>query len=253
MRKRIYLVVAALFALSANAHAAVPKPITEAVADASRPDKDTARDAGRKPAETVAFAGVKPGQIVGELFPGRGYYTRILAKVVGPKGHVYAVTGEEILKQIPKAADAAKAISADANYPNVSAIVEPVGQLKVPEKLDVVWTTQNYHDLHIESLFGTKIDMLKLNKSIYAALKPGGIYFVLDHAAKPGSGTSDTEKLHRIDEATVKKEVEAAGFKLEAESKILRNPADNHEASVFDDSIRGKTDQFLLRFRKPKS
>ncbi len=252
MRNYHYVIAAALFAFVTSAQAAgIPKYISAAVADKVRPEKDTARDADRKPAETIAFAGVKPGQVVGELVPGGGYYTRLLAKVAGPKGHVYAITGEEILTKIPKAADASKAIAADPAYGNVSAITEPVGTLKAPERLDLVWTTQNYHDLHIEKLFG-KVDMLALNKSVYAALKPGGVYFVLDHAAAPGSGTSDTEKLHRIDPATVKKEVLAAGFKFDGESKILRNPADPHTATVFDDSIRGKTDQFILRFRKPK-
>lgn len=252
MRHYHYVLAAALFAFVTSAQAAgIPKYISEAVADHARPEKDTARDAIRKPAETIAFAGVKPGMVVGELVPGGGYYTRTLAKVVGPKGHVYAITGAEILPTIAKAADASKAIAADPAYGNVSAITEPVGTLKVPERLDVVWTTQNYHDLHIEKLFG-KVDMLALNKSIYASLKPGGIYFVLDHAATPGSGTADTEKLHRIDEAVAKKEVEAAGFKLDGESKILNNPADPHTATVFDAAIRGHTDQFMLRFKKPK-
>jgi predicted methyltransferase len=252
MRHYHYVLAAALFALVTAAQAAgIPKYISAAVADKARPEKDTARDANRKPAETIAFAGMKPGMIVGELVPGGGYYTRILAKVVGPKGHVYAITGAEILPKISKAADASKAIAADPAYGNVSAITEPAGELKVPERLDVVWTTQNYHDLHIEKLFG-KVDMLALNKSIYASLKAGGIYFVLDHAATPGSGTADTEKLHRIDEAVVKKEVVAAGFKFDGESKILNNPADPHTAAVFDAAIRGKTDQFMLRFKKLK-
>jgi predicted methyltransferase len=252
MRHYHYVLVAALFAFVTSAQAAgIPKYISAAVADKTRPEKDTVRDANRKPAETIAFAGLKPGMIVGELVPGGGYYTRLLARVVGSRGHVYAITGAEILPKISKAADASKAIAADPAYGNVSAITEPVGELKVPERLDVVWTTQNYHDLHIEKLFG-KVNMLALNKSIYASLKPGGIYFVLDHAATPGSGTADTEKLHRIDEAVVKKEVLAAGFKIDGESKILSNPADPHTATVFDAAIRGKTDQFMLRIKKPK-
>jgi predicted methyltransferase len=252
MRKLHYVIAAAFFAFAASAQAAgIPKYISDAVSDHARPEKDTARDANRKPAETVMFAGVNPGQVVAELVPGGGYYTRILAKVVGPKGHVYSITGQEILATIPKAADAAEAIAADPAYGNVSAITEPVATLKVPERVDVVWTTQNYHDLHIEKFFG-KVDMVALNKSVFKALKPGGIYFVLDHAAEAGSGVRDVEKMHRIDEAVVKKEVLAAGFVLEAESKILRDPSDTHTVSIFDASIRGKTDQFMLRFRKPR-
>lgn len=252
MRKLHLILAASVFAFVASAQAGnIPKYIGDAVADHARPDKDTARDANRKPAETIMFAGVKPGMIVAELVPGGGYYTRLLSKVVGHKGHVYAITGAEILPVIPKAADASKTIAADPAYGNVSAITEPVGTLKVPQYADVVWTTQNYHDLHIEKLFG-KVDMLALNKSVFKSLKPGGIYFVLDHSAAPGSGTTDTEKLHRIDEAVVKKEVEAAGFKFDGESSALRNPADPRTAKIFDDAIRGHTDQFMLRFRKPK-
>ncbi len=252
MRHYHFILAAALFAFATSAGAApIPKYISAAVADKSRPDKDTARDADRKPAETLAFAGVKPGMIVGELMPGGGYYTRLLAKVVGPKGHVYSITGEEILARIPKAADASKAIAADPAYGNVSAITEPVGELKAPERLDMMWTTQNYHDLHIEKLFG-KVDMIAFDKSVYASLKPGGIFFVLDHAAAPGATMADIAKLHRIDPAMVKKEVEAAGFKFDGESRILRNPDDPHTATVFDAAIRSHTDQFMLRFRKPK-
>jgi predicted methyltransferase len=246
----VAIVFASVCAVSAQA-SPIPNYISAAVADQARPEKDKARDADRKPAETVVFAGVKPGMTVGELMPGGGYYTRILSKVVGPKGHVYAITGEEILARMAKAADASKAIAADPAYGNVSAIVEPVASVKAPERLDLVWTTQNYHDLHIERSFG-KVDMTAFDKSVYAALKPGGIFFVLDHAAAPGATLADIAKLHRIDEAMVKKEVEAAGFKLESESNILRNPADPHTATVFDASIRGHTDQFMLRFRKPK-
>ncbi len=252
MRKLHFVVAAAVFAFAASAQAAnIPKYISAAIADKARPEKDTARDANRKPAETIMFAGVRPGMIVAELVPGGGYYTRILSKVVGPKGHVYAMTATEVLSAIPKAADASKAIAADPAYGNVSAITEPVGALKVPQYVDVVWTTQNYHDLHIEKYFG-KPDMIALNKSVFKALKPGGIYFVLDHSAVKGSGERDTEKLHRIDEALVKKEVESAGFKLEAEGSALHNPGDPRTASIFDEAIRGHTDQFMLRFSKPK-
>ena len=252
MRKFHFVLAAALLVFVASAQASpIPKYITDAIADKARPEKDTARDANRKPAETIQFAGVKPGMAVAELVPGGGYYTRLLAKVVGPKGHVYAMTANELLKPIPKAADAASAIAKEPAYGNVSSIIEPVGELKVPERVDVVWTTQNYHDLKIEKYFG-KPNMAALNKSIYKALKPGGIYFVLDHSAQAGSGERDTEKLHRIDEEVVKKEVLAAGFKLEAESDVLRDPSDKRDASVFDASIRGKTDQFMLRFRKPR-
>jgi predicted methyltransferase len=242
--------LALMFTASVQA-ADIPKHIGDAVADKARPETDVARDADRKPAETVAFASVRRGMIVAELVPGRGYYTRILAKAVGPRGRVYAVTPNELLARIPQAADTSKAIAKDAAYGNVSAIVEPAALLKVPEYADLVWTTQNYHDLKIEKFFG-KLDIVAFNKSVFDALKPGGIYFVLDHSAEKDSGDRDVETLHRIDKDTVIKEVTAAGFMLEAESDLLANAADPRNVSVFDKSLRGKTDQFMLRFRKPK-
>ena len=236
-------------AMSGAAQAAkVPDYISAAVADSSRPDTDTKRDADRKPAETLAFAGVKPGDKVADLIPGRGYFTRIFAKAVGPKGWVYAYFPSDI-----DAIYAKNKVTipppADPKYPNVSFIHAPVAKFVAPEKLDVVWTSQNYHDLH-DKFFGPA-DVSAVNKAVYDALKPGGVYVVLDHVAEAGSGLRDTDTLHRIDPAVVKKEVEAAGFKFVAESKILRNPADPHTALVFDKSIRGRTDQFIFKFRKP--
>ena len=139
---------------------------------------------------------------------------------------------------------------ADPHYPNVAYIHAPIEKFVTPEKLDIAWTSQNYHDLH-DKFFGPP-DIAKVDKAIYDSLKPGAVFIVLDHAAEHGSGLRDTDTLHRIDEAAVKKEVEAAGFKLVAESMILHNPDDPHTKSVFDPSIRGKTDQFILKFRKLK-
>ncbi|HLY04523.1 MAG TPA: hypothetical protein VKR31_02135, partial [Rhizomicrobium sp.] len=125
----------------------------------------------------------------------------------------------------------------------------PIEKFVTPEKLDIAWTSQNYHDLH-DKFFGPP-DINVVNKAVYDSLKPGGVFIVLDHAAEKGSGLRDTDTLHRIDEDTVKKEVEAAGFKFAGESDVLRNPNDPRTAKVFDPSIRGKTDQFILKFRKP--
>jgi len=139
---------------------------------------------------------------------------------------------------------------ANPAYPNVSYIHAPIEKFVTPEKLDIAWTSQNYHDLH-DKFFGPP-DIATVNKAIYDSLKPGGVFIVLDHAAQAGSGLRDTDTLHRIDEAAVRKEVEAAGFKLVGESNVLRNPEDDHSKKVFDPSIRGKTDQFILKFRKPR-
>jgi len=233
------------------AHAKGADAIAAAVADASRPDTDKQRDANRKPAETLAFAGVKPGDRVAELLPGAGYFTRLFSKVVGAGGRVYALVPAPSPDAPPDALDRAarvKAIAADPNYSNVSVVVEPFAQIKTPEAVDLVWTSQNYHDLH--NFPG--VDATVFNQSVFDALKPGGTYVILDHAAEPGSGVRDTATLHRIDPETVKKEVLAAGFVFVGASDLLHQADDPHTVKVFDPSVRGKTDQFIFKFRKPK-
>jgi len=233
------------------AAAKVPAYITAAVADPGRPAEDTQRDANRKPAETVQFAGIKPGDKVAELVPGRGYFTRIFSKVVGPKGHVYALSPPRrpnAAADSPDPVAATAALAADPAYSNVTATGGSLAKISVPEPVDVVFTAQNYHDVHNVP----DVDLAAFNKAIFDALKPGGVFVVLDHAAAAGSAARDTSTLHRIDPETVKSEVLAAGFKLEGESKVLANTQDDHTLKVFDPSIRGKTDQFILKFRKPR-
>lgn len=225
--------------------AATPGYVTAAVADAARPQADKDLDASRKPAEIMAFATVKPGDKVIDIFPGRGYTTHLFSKIVGDKGHVYAVAP-------PAMADRMKSIAEDANFKNISFAAMPMDAITAPEKVDVVWTSQNYHDFAMPMSPLGMVDIAKLNKAIYDALKPGGVYVITDHAAAPGTSLADTQKLHRIDPAIVKQQVTAAGFKLEAESNALKAPEDPHTAPVFDGAVRGKTDKFMLRFRKPK-
>ncbi|HWE46261.1 MAG TPA: methyltransferase [Caulobacteraceae bacterium] len=225
------------------------KAIAAAIADPARPEADVKRDPDRKPLEALEFAGVHPGEKVADLIAGGGYFTRLFAKAVGPTGHVYTIQPAEIIKIAPKYLDEIKSVT--SAYPNVTLIIDPLPQaLNTPEKLDLVWTSQNYHDMH-DPFMGPE-DMAAVNKAVFDALKPGGVYVVLDHAAAPGSGLSATNTLHRIDPEAVKREVLAAGFIFDGESKILRNPADPHTANVFDKSIRGHTDQFIYRFRKPR-
>jgi predicted methyltransferase len=229
----------------------VPAYIAAAVADAGRPAEDKQRDENRKPGETLAFAGIKPGEKVAELVPSRGYFTRILSKAVGPKGHVYALSPPRranAAADSPDPAAATTALAADPAYSNLSVQVAPLAKIAPPEPVDVVFTAQNYHDVHNVP----DVDMLAFNKSIFDALKPGGSYVIIDHTAAAGSGARDTSTLHRIDPEIVKQEVTAAGFKLAGESKVLANPADDHTLKVFDPAIRGKTDQFVLKFTKPK-
>jgi len=246
-------VAAALLTTGTDAQAAsaVPQDLSAAVADPARPEDDRKRDADRKPAECLAFAGLRPGQSVADLLPGRGYFTRIFSAVVGPKGRVYAVAPPKrpnAAADAPEPAAAVQAIAADPHYSNVTVSTQRLTQLSLPEPVDLIWTSQNYHDLHNIP----DIEVGTIDKAVFNALKPGGVFIVLDHAAQAGSGFRDTSTLHRIDPQAVQKEVVAAGFKFEGQSDLLRNPNDPHTVAVFDPSIRGKTDQFILKFRKPK-
>ena len=250
MKSKLLLTAVVAAALSAGAVMAKPAAnITAAVADKGRPAADTALDAARKPAETLEFVGVKPGMTVVELIPGGGYFTRLLSKAVGPKGTVYAVyppprPSSDPAKPAPT--PAIEKLAAEPAYSNVKPIKTSPTSLSVPSPADIVFTAQNYHDLHNIPNF----DMAAFNKNVFNVLKPGGEYIVLDHVALPGD-PNVTHTLHRIDPAVVRKEVEAAGFKFQGESKILANPADPHDKNVFDPSIRHHTDQFIYKFRKP--
>jgi predicted methyltransferase len=246
------LLASALGLAAANGQRAIPPYISAAVADSARPEADSKRDADRKPAETLAFAGVRPGDHVVELAPGRGYFTRLLSAVVGPQGRLTAVASPkrpDAAPDAPAPASFVQAIAADPHYANVTVSEQRALDFALPEgSADVVWTSQNYHDFH--NVPG--LDVLNLDKAVLKALKPGGTYIVLDHAAEPGSGFRDTNTLHRVDPEAVKKEVLAAGFRLEGEGGVLRNRDDPHTAKVFDPAIRGHTDQFILKFSKPR-
>jgi predicted methyltransferase len=230
--------------------AAIPANIAAAVADSARPDADKQRDANRKPAETLAFIGIKTGEKIGELLPGGGYFTRILSKAVGPRGKVFALVPQRPANapaDMPDMAARIKVITDDANYSNVTLVQQPLPSLAAPEPVDLVFTADNYHDLHNIPNF----DVAQFNKRVFDSLKPGGLYVVIDHSAQSGSGLRDTSSLHRIDPETVKSEVTAAGFKFVGSSNILENSDDPRTAKVFDPAIRGKTEQFILKFRKP--
>jgi predicted methyltransferase len=239
---------AAVLITAAGAALAAGSFIDGAVSDPGRPAADTARDAARKPAEMLAFSGVKPGDTVVELLPGGGYFTRLFSKVVGSTGQVYGAVppaGGPEDKQIA----GVSAIAADPAYSNVKVVQIGPGML-VSGGADVVWTSQNYHDLYLTRVH---IDTAQFDKLLFAATKPGGVLILLDHAAAAGApvvATADT--LHRIDPAAARKALEAAGFVYEGETTVLRNPADDHSKNVFDPAIRGQTDQFVFKFRHPK-
>jgi predicted methyltransferase len=224
--------------------------ITAAVADSSRPDSDTARDADRKPEQTLVFAGIKAGDRVADYVADSGYFTRLFSSVVGSEGHVYAVEPTAFFKFQHFVKAVAELQGYAVTHPNLTVTTAAALEgLRFPEKLDLFWISQNYHDLHDE--FMGPVDTTAFNKAVYSALKPGGYYVILDHSAAQGAPAYVTETLHRIESSTVRREVEAAGFKFDSDSSILANPADPRTARVFDQTIRGHTDQFILRFRKP--
>lgn len=226
----------------------VPAYITAAVNDPVRA-ADKTDDVRRQMVAVMQFTGVKPGQKVLELVPGSGYWTRVFSQIVGSEGHVYTVWPNETARFSAKSLAKWKQLVTTSHYANVSLLQQPAAQLSAPKPVDLVFTCQNYHDYH--DPFMGPVDMVAFDKQVFAALKPGGLFVVIDHVAPAGSGISDTNTLHRIDPAVVKKEVEAAGFVFDGESDALRNPKDPHTIAVFDKSIRGHTDQFIYRFRKP--
>lgn len=233
----------------------IPAYIRAAVDDTTRPEADRMRDADRHPAEVLAFAGIKPGMKVGELMPSGGYYTRLLCRVVGDSGHVYGVNFKFHMQPRPAGAGAGGPPRARAARPapaplgcsNVDETSQDASSFTLPSDLDVVWTTENYHDMHNPALGSP--DMKQLDMTVFNALKPGGEFIIEDHAAAAGHGTSDTNTLHRIDPATVREEVESVGFKFAGQSKVNAVPSDDHTQRIF--TMHDKTDRFLFKFRKP--
>jgi predicted methyltransferase len=213
---------------------------TGASAQSAKPTVDPAW----KAPEVIEFIGLRKGDSVADIVAGR--LTASLAQAVGPTGKVYAVETAEIVKAHPEILPLMKALASQS--PNVIVSAVPVATA-LPSGLDAVFIRQNYHDLY-DRIMGPA-DVTAFNNAVFTALKPGGVFVVLDHAAIPGSGLDATETLHRIDPQRVKTDLLAAGFKLDAESFILANKDDDHTKHVFDPSIHGHTDQFLLRFKKP--
>jgi predicted methyltransferase len=244
MRQRFAAVLIAVLIATPAFAEADKSAIAAAIADSGRPGADIARDAARKPTEMAEFAGLKPGDAMLELLPGTGYFTRIFSKIVGPSGKLYAAVPDP---KGPDAEPAAGIIASTPGYGNITVV--PILPLPKMDPLDVIWTSWNYHDLHLSRVHA---DMAQVDKSWFALLKPGGVVVIVDHVALPGSpGTETADKLHRIDPALIKSEMEGAGFVFDGESDVLRNPNDPHNIIVFDPSIRGKTDQIVYRFKKP--
>ncbi|RYE01668.1 MAG: methyltransferase [Sphingomonadales bacterium] len=245
------LVTTALLALAMPLAAqaqTVPANITAALADPARPADQRARDAARHSGEILALAAIKPGDKVADFLMGGGFWTRILSPAVGPKGHVYAYQAAEFIGY--RAAYATEQDEAVKGYANVTPLRMGLAEVAFAEPLDAIVTVQNYHDLHLK--FAPPGAAKLITARLFTALKPGGVLLVVDHVANPDPGFAAPDALHRIDPAAARAEIESVGFKFETESPLLRNPADPHTASVFAPDIRGKTDQFVHVYRKPK-
>ena len=229
-------------------HAAKPAPTASWLADPLRSDDMRKLDEGRKPADVLAFAGVKPGQTVLDFFAGSGYYSILLARAVGPKGMVFAANppGEND----PKAWEPLA-----GKVPQLHVMVAEVAQMQfAPRSLDLIFTNLNYHDLYWESekYHFPRVDVPKVLAAWFTQVKPGGHVVIIDHAANPGGDPREVaDKLHRIDAERVKADMAAAGFVLEGESAVLRRSEDDRTKLVFDPAVRGKTDRFMLKFRRP--
>ena len=237
-----------------RAASSVASSIASALADPARPARDRNRDSLRKPAESLQFSGIRPGDVVADYNARGGYFTRLFADVVGSGGHVYAIQPLETLHFVQREADDLETYVIQQAYVNHQSNVTildatALEAVRIPRKLDLFWISQNYHDLYNKN-FGP-VDIAAFNRAVFDALKSGGIYIVLDHRAATGAPANVTETLHRIDPATVRRDVEAAGFRFEGESASLANSSDHHSLSIYDESMYDHTDQFILKFRKP--
>jgi predicted methyltransferase len=220
----------------------IPDYVRSAVASDARTEEMTARDPARKPAEILALSGVKPGDKVVE-FAGFGqYYTTMLSEILGDNGELHVYDLPYTGARAGTASTAFTAEHANTNYHLIN-----YNLIDLPQDVDVVFNVLYYHDLALNN-----IDADVLNRKIFNALKPGGVFFIIDHNAAPGSGTRDTERLHRIDPEVIKREVLAAGFTLAEDSKLLAHPEDKHDAMVFTPGARGATDRAVLKFVKPR-
>ena len=238
-------------ALAMPVSAAVPD-LPAAVSAPGRPADAVALDEGRKPAEVLSFLGLQTGMAAADLITGSGYWAELMARAVGPKGHVTAFEPDQFYTT-PKEQETIAALL--ARQPGIHLVRYPFEAFAAtPRSFDFAIISLNYHDLYWTSAQYKipRTDPTGFLKMLYAAMKPGGIVGVIDHVGPAGDTRAIVDQLHRIDPATVQADFRAAGFVLEAQSPLLANPADDHSKLVFDPAIRGKTDRFLYRFRKPR-
>jgi predicted methyltransferase len=243
MKKLMTFWVLGIAVLLSQASIAQQPDLATILASTTRPQSDRDGDAARKPAEVIRFFGIERGDKVADLLTGGGYWTRILVPLVGPEGRVYAGNNPFFAKYYTEPFNK---LLAEPAFKNVVRIDGPVDKLALPKdgSLDAVIMVMAYHDL-----FLTDEDRGALNRTVFAALKPGGVYGIVDHDAGAGAGATKVQSLHRIEKKTVVDEVQAAGFKLAGDGDFLRNSADDHSTKIFE--MPGKTDRFVLKFTKP--
>lgn len=229
-----------------------PADVTASVASTANRSEDNMKlDEGRKPAKVLQFLGLEEGMQAIDLFGGNRYWVEIMAPAVGPTGHVTVWEPTQFYDK-----DSQEKFAAfQQKVPNAHLIVSPFEAMTLePNAYDFMMINLNYHDVYWESAkYGVKrMEPDQFLKTVYEAMRPGGIVGVIDHVGNPGDTRETVEKYHRIDPAVVKADFERAGFTLEAQSELLRNPADDHSLLVFNPEIRGKTDRFVYKFRKPQ-
>ncbi len=228
--------------------------VAAALNNPARPEADREKDARRKPEEVLTFFGIEPGMKVLDMFAGGGYYTEIVAYTVGADGLVYCQNNKSYRDY---ATDEIEQRFANNRLPNVVRLDVEIDEIDIPPgELDAVLLVLSYHDVYYAPGDGSwpDIDGPEMLRIIYDALAPGGVLGVVDHSAVPGTPNDKAgNELHRIDEDSAKAEILAAGFILDGEHDVLRNPDDDRSKPMFVEGIRGYTDRFILRFRKPEN
>jgi predicted methyltransferase len=238
----------AVEAAAPQAAAKAPPPdfIVDAIADDTRLADARMRDAFRKPAEVLVFSGIRRGDTVVEIAPGGGYYTALLSRVVGPEGKVLAIDSDRLFEYMPRLREGFTSYIEQDPRENVQYSVQRLDELDVPQGVDQVWVVLFYHDT-----IWMGLDRAAMNRTFFEHLRPGGSLIVIDHSSLPGADESVAKELHRVDAASVEREIEAAGFVLAEKSDALVNPDDPRTDSIFDEGRRGRTDQFVWRFVRP--
>lgn len=238
---------AAMLVAVPAATAAPDKAVAAAVANKSRLADNRELDEGRHPADVLAFAEVKRGSTVADLLAGNGYYSEMLADLVGPRGTVIPMNP-------PRFHKAETWTTIAKTFPNMAPMVRPVNTIVLaPKSVDMIFTHLVYHDLYWQSekFEFQRVDVDAMLANWFSAVRPGGSVIVVDHAGPAGDTREVVEKLHRIDPAKVRADMERAGFVFAGDSDALRVKDDDHSKNVFDPAIRGKTDRFMMRFKKP--